>query len=162
MMLMRDFVGALQSIFMFYGHGVSSSSSSAYRLCFLATFLLQDILELDNYMSQDWEERLQTGCFEADQACMKRIADRIVWHVAPIIMLAHSRTNLPAKTRVFLHTLALLCSSRSALCELCDSVVSLHTDYGTEKGISRISDCPLDLFFTIHACWRRGNWEGRF
>lgn len=152
MMLMRDFVGALQSIFMFYGSGVSSSSSSAYRLCFLATFLLQEILELDNYMSQDWEERLQTGCFEADQACMKRIADRIVWHVAPIIMLAHSRTNLPAKTRVFLHTLALLCSSRSALCELCDSVVSLHTDYGTEKGISRISDCTLDLFLPyMHA-----------
>lgn len=113
---------------------------------------LQDILELDHYMSLDWGERLQMECLEADQACMKRIADRIVWHVAPIIMLAHSRTNLPAKTRVFLHTLALLCSSRSALCELCDSVVSLHTDYGTEKGISRISHCPLDLFLPyMHA-----------
>eukprot|EP00438_Fugacium_kawagutii_P014582 Skav210160 [mRNA] locus=scaffold1811:103411:117781:+ [translate_table: standard] len=118
----------------------------------LLLLLLQDILELDNYMSRDWEERLQTECFEADQACMKRIADRIVWHVTPIIMLAHSRTNLPAKTRVFLHSLALLCPSRRALCELCDSVVSLRTDYGTEKGISRISNCPLDLFLPyMHA-----------
>ena len=63
----------------------------------------------------------------------------------PIIMLAHSRTNLPAKTRVFLHTLGLLSGSRDALLESCKSIVSIHTDYGTEKGIARLTETPLDV-----------------
>eukprot|EP00435_Cladocopium_sp_Y103_P046299 s241_g13.t1 len=67
-------------------------------------------------------------------------------------MLAHSRTNLPAKTRVFLHTLGLLAPNRAALLELCQSIVSFHTDYGVEKGIARIADVPCDVILPyLHA-----------
>ena len=106
----------------------------------------QDIIELDNLVQLDMEDRLQPASLDAEEACLERVSARIVWHVAPIIMLARSRANLPPKTRVFLHTLGLLCCSRRALVDLCDSVVSIHTDYGTEKGLSRISECPLDTF----------------
>ena len=47
---------------------------------------------------------------------------------------------------MFLHTLGLLSSSREVLGELCKSIVSIHTDYGTEKGISRVEGCCFDTF----------------
>ena len=76
---------------------------------------VQDIIELDNLVQLDMEDRLQPVALDAEEACLERVSARIVWHVAPIIMLARSRTNLPAKTRVFLRTLGLLCCSRRAL-----------------------------------------------
>ncbi|CAK9091347.1 Uncharacterized protein SCF082_LOCUS43037 [Durusdinium trenchii] len=83
---------------------------------------------------------------------MDRIRKAIVWHVPMVCMLAHSRTNLAAKARVFLQTLGLLVSFREALIELCQSVVSIHTDYGTERGLARIADYPLDTLLPYLHC----------
>lgn len=110
------------------------------------------MVELEGNVLLSLDQLLQPDRMEEDQALVARISSAIHWHVAPIIMLAHSRTNLAAKTRVFLHTLALLCSSRESLIELCKSIVSIHTDYGTEVGISRVSECPLETFLPyIHS-----------
>ena len=103
----------------------------------------QDITTLERL---DWDDegRSDPEWLEQEREIMDRVSRCITWHVAPIVMLAHSRTNLPAKFRVFLHTLALLTSSRSELLELCQSVVSIHTDYGTEIGLGRVQRCDLD------------------
>ena len=112
----------------------------------------QDIHDLEAGAQLKAEERLTDLNLGHEQVLVKRIASRIVFHVAPIIMLAHSRTNLPAKTRVFLHTLGLLAPNRAALVELCQSIVSFHTDYGVEKGIARIADVPCDVILPyLHA-----------
>ena len=110
------------------------------------------MVELEGNILLDMDQLLQPERMEVDKSLVDRISHAIHWHVAPIIMLAHSRTNLAAKTRVFLHGLALLCSSRESLIELCKSIVSIHTDYGTEKGISRVSERPLETFLPyIHS-----------
>ena len=83
-------------------------------------------------------ERFEEENLEQETGVMNRISGKVLWHVAPIVMLAHSRTNLAAKSRVFLHTLALLAGNRDALLELCKSVCNFHTDYGTEKGLARL------------------------
>ena len=46
---------------------------------------------------------------------MGKIDARITWHVCPVMMLGHSRTNLAAKFRVFLHTLGLLVEDRQSI-----------------------------------------------
>ncbi len=106
---------------------------------------LQDITSLEAKARLNLDERLAEENVAGELSLMKGIDAKIIWHVAPIIMLAHSRTNLPAKTRVFLHTLGLLSGSQTALLELCKSVVSIHTDYGTEKGIARVTETPLEV-----------------
>ena len=113
---------------------------------------MQDIIALEGRASETVDQRLSGDTFAEEQSLIQRISAKVHWHVAPIIMLAHSRTNLPAKVRVFLHTLGLLCRSRSELKELCESIVSLHTDYGTEKAICRVRRCPLDVILPyLHA-----------
>ena len=116
--------------------------------------ILQDIVQLELEMRQRVGSEIEDGDFEFETHSQQlgRISDAIVWHVAPVGMLAHSRTNLAAKLRIFLHTLGLLCGSRAQLVELCQSVVSIHTDYGTEKGICRVQEVSLDMFLPyMHA-----------
>ena len=85
------------------------------------------------------EEVLQEEC-----QAMERIDSRMWYHVCPIVMLAHSRTNLPAKFRVFVHTLALLADCPQTLVQLVRSISSVHTDYGVESGIARMPPIPLE------------------
>ena len=82
---------------------------------------------------------------------MQRIHQAVVWHVAPVAMLGHRRTNLPAKFRVFLHVLALLSLDRWYLSKLLRSVVSVSSDYGTEVGLTRLGRSAFeDVLPYIH------------
>ena len=111
---------------------------------------MQDMVELDSLTSMTAADRARLQ--EREKELLGRLSGRITWHVAPIIMLAHSRTNLPAKLRCFLHTLGLLCNSRAELRELCQSVVSMHTDYGTEKALCRVEGVDLDSILPYLHC----------
>lgn len=94
-------------------------------------------------MQLDEGQRLNPERVKHEGDVMDKIDRSITWHVCPVMMLGHSRTNLAAKFRVFLHTLGLLVGSRSELKELAESIVSIHTDYGTEVGISRVLPCSI-------------------
>ena len=89
------------------------------------------------------EAHIDAEVLQGEKAAMDNLNAKMWLHVCPVVMLAHSRTNLPAKFRVFLHTLALLSDSRETLLELIKSISSVHTDYGTESGISRMPPIPL-------------------
>ena len=89
------------------------------------------------------EARIDAEVLQGEKAAMDNLNAKMWLHVCPVVMLAHSRTNLPAKFRVFLHTLALLSDGRETLLELIKSISSVHTDYGTESGISRMPPIPL-------------------
>ena len=112
-------------------------------------------MQLDHLISISDEDRANQR--DAESELLRSLSSVITWHVAPIIMLAHSRTNLPAKLRVFLHTMALLVDSRSSLAELCHSVVSVHTDYGTESALARVDNVSLDLMLPYLHCKAAGN-----
>ena len=88
------------------------------------------------------EEQRSQQCPEEEEV-MARISSKILWHVPPPAMLGNGRTNLLAKLRVFVHAFGLMSESRSMLSELLRSVVSLHTDYGTEVGLVRLKPAPL-------------------
>ena len=75
---------------------------------------------------------------------MERIRKALTWHVVPVAMLGHRRTSLRAKMRVFCHMLALECKDRTMLSKLFKSIVSVHTDYGTEIGLTRCGPATFD------------------
>ena len=101
-------------------------------ICFL-----QGLQTLFDLASADNEEARIEQLLQ-EQHVMRSIAKRIVWHVPPPCVLGNGRTGLLAKLRVFVHTFGLLADSRPMLAQLLPSVVSLHTDYGTEVGLVRV------------------------
>ena len=121
----------------------------------LIPFRCQDIVELGAMVEAN-QSVLDADMGDLDlelhRALLTRIDSQITWHVAPVQMLAHSRTNLAAKVRIFLQTLGMFCSSRPQLVELCNSVASIHTDFGVEKGICRVENISLEVFLPyLHA-----------
>ena len=56
----------------------------------------------------------------------------------------HRRTSLRSKTRVFMHMLGLICKDRPMLGRLLKAIVSVHTDYGTEIGLTRLAPASFD------------------
>ena len=97
---------------------------------------------LDSYVALSPERRIAQ--WEDERQVMRSIDSRIMWHVAPPAMLGNARTNLPAKLRVFVHTLGLLSADREMLAKLLRSITSVHTDYGVESMLPRVAVCPLD------------------
>ena len=93
-------------------------------------------------MDMTLEERLAN--WQAEVPAIRWIQAAITWHVAPVAMLGHRRTNLPAKYRVFLHVCALLTYDRVSLSKFLRSVVSVHTDYGTEVGLTRLGKATFE------------------
>ena len=105
-----------------------------------------------DFMAEDNRSEPDSTDVAGQADFLRRLSANIAWHVCPVGMLAHSRTNLAGKLRIVLRTLGLLCSCRSELVEFCNNVISIHTGYGTEKGISRVEGCRLDdilPYFTI-------------
>ena len=87
------------------------------------------------------EARVQQ-CLE-EKAIMQRTHAKTLWHVPPPAMLGNGRTSLLSKLRVFVHTFGLLSDSQDMLAKLLRSIVSLHTDYGTEVGLVRVKPAAL-------------------
>ena len=100
--------------------------------------------------AQSFEERLET--WQQEIPFMDRIRKSLTWHVVPVAMLGHRRTSLRAKMRVFCHMLALECKSLCMVSKLFRAIVSVHTDYGTEIGFTRLEPAPFsDLIPYLHA-----------
>ena len=105
---------------------------------------------MESLQHTDLQQRLAS--WQDEVPVMNRIHDVISWHVAPVAMLGHRRTNLPAKFRTFIHVFALLSKDRKSMSKLLQSVVSVHTDYGTEVGLTRLGPaCFDDVLPYIHA-----------
>ena len=102
------------------------------------------MLLLQSFASLTAEARVSEEVLQQECRAMESIDSKMWLHVCPIVMLAHSRTNLPAKFRVFVHTLALLSDSPETLVQLVRSISSVHTDYGVESGIARMPPIPLE------------------
>ena len=76
----------------------------------LSSVVRQDIAELQMLLSLPVEARVEPQTLERERDIIERVKGRMWLHVCPIVTLARSRTNLPAKFRVFVHSMALLSS----------------------------------------------------
>lgn len=104
--------------------------------------LFQYISELESMQGLSKEQRLRS--FDKEAAIMDKIRNAIQWHVAPLVSLGQGRGSLALKFRAILHAFGLLSHDRDMLAQLLRSVVSWHSDYGTEIGIARIAPVPIE------------------
>lgn len=104
--------------------------------------LFQYISELESVQGLSKEQRLRS--FDKEAAIMDKIRNAIQWHVAPLVSLGQGHGSLALKFRAILHAFGLLSHDRDILAQLLRSVVSWHSDYGTEIGIARIAPVPIE------------------
>ena len=94
------------------------------------------IQELESFRHLSVEQRILN--FDREKELMDKIAQAIMWCIPPLVSLGQARGSLALKFRAVLHALALLCKDRPMLARLIASMVSFHSDYGTEIGLSQV------------------------
>ena len=100
------------------------------------------IYELERIRNLSRVDRLRL--FDREAELMSNIAAKIHWHVPPLVALGQGRGSLPLKFRAVLHSLGLISKDRATLSALVRSIVSWHSDYGTEIGLARLAPTTTD------------------
>lgn len=104
--------------------------------------IFQYISQLESFRELTKDERLR--CYDKEAALMCKIREAIQWHMAPMVCLGQCRGSLALKFRAILHAFGLLTDDRGMLSNLLRSIVSWHSDYGTEIGIARVIPQPIE------------------
>lgn len=104
--------------------------------------LFQYISQLESFRELAKDER--SRCYDKEAALMCKIREAIQWHVVPMVCLGQGRGSLALKFRAILHAFGLLTDDREMLSNLLRSIVSWHSDYGTEIGIARVVPQPIE------------------
>lgn len=91
------------------------------------------------------DELLTEDSRKAERTEVDSIHETVVWHALPAVQVGFGASSLPQRLHAVMHGLRLELCDHSELVAVCNEMVCICSDYGTEYGLSSLDPVP-DMF----------------